>query len=86
MFTLDRKLWLTADKERVVEDGHPDAAFLLGSAGTVIAEAEAERLGLKTAPKTALKAAEAPQEEPAEEKQAAAPANKARKKTANKSK
>lgn len=44
---LDRKLWLTADKDRVVEDGDPAAAFLLGNEGTTVPNDEAERLGIK---------------------------------------
>jgi hypothetical protein len=68
---LDRKLWLTADKSKVVEDGDPDAAFLLGTPGTVVPDDEAERLGLTGKPKAA-------------EKQTAAPANKARKAASNK--
>lgn len=44
---LDRTLWLTADKDKVVEDGSPEAAFLLGNEGTEIPDAEAERLGVK---------------------------------------
>lgn len=43
----DRKLWLTADKARVVEDGHPDAAFLLATPGYTIPIDEAARLGLE---------------------------------------
>gem|GEM_PF-6332479 len=43
----DRRLWLTADRKRVVEDGDPAAAFLLaGCAGAVIDDAEADRLGI----------------------------------------
>lgn len=44
--TLDRKLWYTSDHSEVVEDGDPRAAFLLGSKGKQISQAEAERLGL----------------------------------------
>lgn len=46
-FELDRKLWYTADKNSVVEDGDPKAAFLLGNVGYRISDEEAERLGLK---------------------------------------
>lgn len=46
MIVADRRLWLTADKVRVVEDGDPAAAFLLASPGTEIPVDEAERLGL----------------------------------------
>lgn len=69
MHELDRKLWLTADRNTVVEDGDPEAAFLLGNEGTEITDAEAERLGLGDKPAA---------------KKAAAPANKSRKAAANK--
>lgn len=47
MWQSDRRLWLNADKSQVVEDGDPDAAFLLVSAGGAIDSAEAERLGIR---------------------------------------
>lgn len=47
MFTLNQKLWLTADKSQVVEDGDHRAAFLLGGVGHQISDDEATRLGLK---------------------------------------
>lgn len=86
MYTLDRKMWLTADKSEVVEDGDPRAAFLLGGAGTDVPDSEAERLGLTAAAKSAPAAAA--ESEPAEElvKAKKAPANKARKATPNKTK
>lgn len=74
---LDRTLWLTSDRDRVVEDGDPEAAFLLGTAGKEIPDAEAERLGIEPASKKA-QAEEKKADEPAD-KAAAAPANKARK-------
>lgn len=43
---LDRKLWLTADRSKVVEDGDPEAAFLYGTAGTEVSADEAKRLGV----------------------------------------
>jgi hypothetical protein len=46
-YTTDRKLWLTADRERVVEDGDPDAAFLLASKGKELDAATVERYGLE---------------------------------------
>jgi hypothetical protein len=45
-YTTDRKLWLTADRERVVEDGDPEAAFLLASAGKTLDAETVERYGL----------------------------------------
>jgi hypothetical protein len=79
----DRRLWLTADREQVVEEGDPSAAFLFATPGKEVSDADAERYGLKA---SKAKPAETQQAEPAEEKQAAEPANKARKRTANKSK
>ena len=35
-FTSDRRLYVTADKERVVEEGDPEAAFLLVGAGSSV--------------------------------------------------
>jgi hypothetical protein len=49
-YVADRRLYLVADKSRVVEEGHPDAAFLLCSPGKVVPEAEAKRLGLLKEP------------------------------------
>ena len=72
---LDRPLYLTADRNSVVEEGDPAAAFLLAAAGHEVPDAEAERLGLKPSKK---QAATDPAPEP-EAKEQAAPANKARK-------
>lgn len=46
-FKSDRRLWLTADKARVVEDGDPEAAFLLAGPEGTISPDDVERLGLK---------------------------------------
>jgi hypothetical protein len=46
MVRLTRKMWLTAEKDRAVEDGDESAAFLLGGPGDEISKSEAERLGL----------------------------------------
>lgn len=72
-FTADRRLWLTADRDRVVEEGDADAAFLFATPGKTVSDEDAERYGLKPAKK-----AEAKQAAPAEDKQASAPANKAK--------
>lgn len=61
MFTLDRRLWLTADKSQVVEDGDPTAAFLLGGVGHQISDDEATRLGLKGLPTQPNKAEQPPE-------------------------
>lgn len=57
---LDRRLWLTADRKKVVEDGDPKAAFLLGNEGTEVDDAEAKRLGVKAKSAPANKAKSAP--------------------------
>ena len=44
--TADRRLWLTAEKDQVVEEGDGEAAFLLAGAGRTIPVAEVERLEL----------------------------------------
>lgn len=60
-YTLTEKLWYTADHSRVVPDGDPEAAFLLGPAGHIISDEEAARLGLKGKPAPKNKAKAAPE-------------------------
>lgn len=45
-YVLKSKLWLTADQKSVVPDGHPDAAFLLGTPGKKVDRELAIRVGL----------------------------------------
>lgn len=71
--TLDRRLWLTVDKDKLVEDGDPEARFLYGVRGRVKRTDECRRLGYK-----ALKAAAAKEAEPVENKGAETPENKAK--------
>ena len=73
MFTADRRLWLTADRETVVEEGDSRAAFLLATPGDEVSDDDAKRFGLKAPAKPADKAATKPAD-----KQAPAPANKSR--------
>jgi hypothetical protein len=47
--TVSQRLWLTADRDRVVADGDPEAAFLLVVAGGELDRSEAEWLGLVSA-------------------------------------
>lgn len=57
----DRRLYLTADKSKVVEEGDLEARFLYATEGTRIPAADAIRFGLvkseKAAPKSEDKAA-----------------------------
>lgn len=46
-FTADRRLFLTRDRKRVVEEGDKDAGFLLAAAGREISESDAEAYGLE---------------------------------------
>lgn len=71
----DRRLYLTADEKRVVEEGDPEAAFLLVGAGGELPSAVAEQYGL-----IGKKARNAPEnkavEGPGEDKGAAEPTKK----------
>lgn len=68
-FKVTERLYLNADKTKVVKEGSPDAAFLYATPGKEIPAEEAERYGLTSSRKAAEKS---------EDKKAAAPANKAR--------
>lgn len=63
-FQSDRALYLNADRTEVVEEGDPEAAFLLVGAGSEIDDADAARYGLGSHAKSAAKA---------EDKQVASP-------------
>lgn len=65
----DRRLFLTADKARVVEEGDAEAAYLFATPGSPIAPEDAARYGLNVAGGEAAEPAKA--EEPPPEKRAA---------------
>lgn len=44
--TVGERLWLTADRERLVADGDPDAAYLFATPGQAVSRDEAERYRL----------------------------------------
>ena len=48
MLRLSKRLYLNHDRTKVVEHGDPDAAFLLGSAGTLVTEQDAKKYKLPT--------------------------------------
>lgn len=54
MVEINERLFLTAD-EKVVPEGHPDAAFLWASPGDEVDDDEADRVGYKPAKKAAKK-------------------------------
>ena len=74
----DKRYYVTADRSRVVEEGHEDAAILLAAEGDDITNEDAKRYGLgRYAPEPAEPK---PEEKPAEAKMVPAPAeNKAQK-------
>lgn len=78
----DKRLYLVEDKSRVVEEGDPDARWLLCPAGGDVPHALAERYGLLDSPEPEP-AAEP--DEPGEQPKARTPAaNKARTRSADK--
>ena len=85
---IDRRLYLTADATRVVEEGDPEAAILLCPAGGEVPHATATRYGLLKKADAELAAKPEPEpevdQEQDEAKQGRTPANKARKPAADK--
>lgn len=76
-FTATERLWLTADRERVVKDGDPQAAFLFATPGKKISAEDVERFGLKARKRAPENKAMQPDEDKAvaaEEDAAAQPA------------
>lgn len=70
MLVADRRLWQTADRSCLVEDGDPEAAFLFCTPGDEVPEEEARRYGLlkvKAEPPPEDKAVKAPPEDKAAE-------------------
>lgn len=49
MHTLTSRTYVNSDSTKVVDEGSPDAAYLLGDAGDEISAETAERLGLNVA-------------------------------------
>ncbi len=73
----DRRLWLTADKSRVVEEGDRDAATLLAAQGRKVSPDDQKQFGISEGPggKLMLKQKAKP-----EDKAKKAPEDKSRKK------
>lgn len=71
-FKSDKALFLNADRTEVVEEGSPDAAFLLVGAGSSLDDNEAAKYGLKNSSKAEDKAVAAPDEDKADDGEVAA--------------
>jgi hypothetical protein len=78
-WTVDRHLYLTEDKTRVVEEGDPAGRWLWAAPGRVVPLEQAKRLGAIKEPEADEEVAEVKQ--PAENKMAAPKENKADAKT-----
>jgi hypothetical protein len=86
-FLSDKRLYLNADKSKVVEEDDPDASYLLVAAGGQVSDEHAKQYGLKAKEKAEAKAEEKAESEPAETKQVSAPPeNKSRSAEATKDK
>lgn len=76
---IDRHLYLTEDRERVVEEGDADARWLWATPGMRVPQREAERLGAVTADSEADPVEDtAKQRTPAQNKQRKPRENKAK--------
>jgi hypothetical protein len=58
-FTSDRRLYLNADRSKVVEEGDPDSAYLLVGEGGEVSDEDAKQYGLKAPRKSEAKADDA---------------------------
>lgn len=67
-FVIDKRLYLTEDEQRLVEEGHPEARWLWCTPGMHVPREQAQRYGLLAEPEPE---AETPKARPR-------PANKAR--------
>lgn len=81
---IDRHLYLTEDRDRVVEENDPASRFLWAAPGDEVSRAEALRLGAIQPDREQAKEASDPEGE-AEPKQRAPRANKARQPSGHKS-
>ena len=79
--TTDRRLYLTTDKSRVVEDGDAEATFLFAAEGDEISDDDVKKYGIKFAKSKAE--SEATESDGAEKSEAAS-ATKAQRAGANK--
>jgi hypothetical protein len=70
-FKSDKRLYVNADRSKIVEEDSPEAAYLLVGEGGQVSDEDAKKYGLK-APK-----AEAKAEEPESKQVAEPPQNKA---------
>lgn len=71
-FRSDKRLYVNADKSKVVEEDSPEAAFLLVGEGGTVSDEDAKKYGLKAPQRTEVTEVES------ESKQEPEPENKAR--------
>ena len=56
---VNERLFLTADREKVVPEGDPEAAFLFATPGDEVSEEDAKRYGIKPSKANKVEKAEA---------------------------
>lgn len=83
MIEATEKLWLTADKNELVPDGDPRAAYLFCTPGRLVSREDAQRYGMATGDKPKDEQDNEPADEP-DEKQAQPAANKQRRRPSDK--
>jgi hypothetical protein len=78
-FKSDKRLYLNADKTKVVEEDAADAAYLFAGVGDEVSDEDAKQYGLKAPKRTEVTEVKAEDEDDkAESKQEPQPENKAR--------
>lgn len=85
MVTVDRHLYLTGDRSRVVEEGDPDGRTLWASPGQQVSRRDAERLGALTATPDRESIPDQDAVDEPDSKKSPAPANKQRRPRSDKS-
>lgn len=61
-FKTDKRLYVNADRSKIVDEDSPDAAFLLAAAGHTVSDEDVKRYGLKAADAPQTKQVKAPPE------------------------
>jgi hypothetical protein len=77
-FRAGKRLYVNADKSKVVEEDSPEAAYLLVGAGGTVTDEMAKQYGLKEPKRTEVTEVKVEEDDKAESKQEPQPENKAR--------
>jgi hypothetical protein len=77
-YTSDKRLYLNADRSKIVEEDDPDAAHLLVAAGGQVSDVIAKQYNLKAKEKSEAKADDAGDEKPEAKQVSSPPENKSK--------